>query len=172
MELFSAALLASAALLCSAAPAPQASSTPVPDKPATPGNALTNAYWLIYINQFRSSIGLTSKINKFDTALASQAQQFSQQCRYSYAEPDTTGRYRQAVTYVDLAEEASGKDVVTAAVANWKEQGLYSLAAPVSASALGCSATYCPTIINDGKLFLPQINATSGWIADCYFDLN
>ncbi|GAA5915057.1 hypothetical protein JCM6882_006769 [Rhodosporidiobolus microsporus] len=169
--------LASTAFLASAAPAPQGSTTTtttsrVPDHSATPGSALTNAYWLIYLNQLRSSLKLTSKISKFDTALAAEARAFSERCLYSYREPDKTGRYRQAVTYVDLAKGATGKDVVVAAVDNWKLQGLYSLAAPPSASAVGCSATYCPSISYDDKLILPQINATSGWIADCIFDLD
>ncbi|GAA5854281.1 hypothetical protein JCM8547_001762 [Rhodosporidiobolus lusitaniae] len=142
-----AALFSSAVLSTSALPAASTTTSRVPDKTATPGSTLTNAYWLIYVNQARTSLGL-GNVSKLTTALVD-----------SYR-PYVEGT-QQAVTYVNQTSTVAIQDVIVAATNNWKEQGLYSLISSPNAVALGCSATYCPSISYTDGLILPQIDAVA-----------
>ncbi|GAA6028304.1 hypothetical protein JCM8097_006966 [Rhodosporidiobolus ruineniae] len=160
------ALLASTSLLVSAAPAPAPSTTLVPDKPASPGSAaLTNAYWLVFVNQLRTAQNLP-KISVSNTTLVNQATSWAEQCIYGYeTEATADGTKLQAVSYYDGGVEgrvAPIKSVQQAVTSNWREQGLYSIAAFYNLDQLGCNVKYCDSIGRvEGQLVLPQINATN-----------
>ncbi|GAA5975810.1 hypothetical protein JCM11641_005881 [Rhodosporidiobolus odoratus] len=164
MQIRSLVLALAAAFLASASPAPASSTTPIPDQPATPGYALTNAYWLTYVNQARKAISLAN-IPIGNNTLAKQAAEWSQQC--IYGREDMPSGFAQANTWVNASSTKAIKEVIEAATGKWKEQSTYSIIAYPSASQLGCSATYCSSITVGENFVLPLIEPENGWVANC-----
>ncbi|GAA5854224.1 hypothetical protein JCM8547_001740 [Rhodosporidiobolus lusitaniae] len=135
----------------------------VPDQTATPGSALTNAYWLIYTNDVRDYLWL-STIPKSTTELVQEATAWGEQCIYGYR--DAVDEYTQAVGFYEGDEDAQVRDVIKAVTGLWKVDG--SADAYMSAetiAAQGCYTQYCSSVALGNGADLPVLNNGSAWIA-------
>ncbi|BGP41876.1 hypothetical protein JCM10449v2_005870 [Rhodotorula kratochvilovae] len=150
-------LTATAAVAAYAAPSPQASSTPVPDKPAVPGTTLNNAYWLLNVNSARKAINDIPAIKVSNATLGKEATAWSGRCIWQ-RDPDVANLQTQALAYWNgSATETSLQVVQAATAAIW------------GADQLGCGATYCTDFsVDEATPFGPPADTKIGWFANCY----